>query len=287
MNPASTLSVAAGTLLAVAIVVTASPSCSVPDGDGRQTPEEFAPPAPPSAVWAPQTVLRPSVGRPDTGVRGEVSVQPRDRTVTIDWAFDDESGQRVFGEQAFRVDYWPTAAASVEERLIVAGLRPTDGNTIIEAWTLAYPSPPTNATFEASITGSRVLYDANAAGLSEVRLMKRLERAGAPSEAVLIQFTDSEDLYSFDLQSSTLSQVFTSAQVPALSEPYWAYVWAGDHPTKGFVYVYQYALGGDVHDSLVLFDAGRDGDVDSWQVLDSAGWAAQLGSPATWTSLFE
>lgn len=252
------------------------------NGSSAQSPQVIG--TQPAAAWPNQTALVP-VEQSAAKVRGKVIIATADKQLWIDWWFT-EFGERKHVRQRVDLEFWPTAAAEVGGALLVAGKRRANAHTEIERWTYSMSVLPSAAlpTFTRE-----TLYSERQAGKDTVRFMHRVEVAsGSPTKA-LVQFRDSNELFVFDLESRAWTSVYDTTAVPALASPDSRYLWAGSHPTKGFVYVY----GVDVDErhttdeSLVLTDQDRDGAIDHWYTLDQASWATELGSPGTWLAVYD
>lgn len=238
----------------------------------------------PLPAWPNQTTLAPAE-QAAAKVRGKVVIATAEKQLSIDWWFT-EHGERKHVRQRIDLEFWPTAAAEVGGALLVAGKRRANAHTEIERWTysmLALPSV-TLPTFSRE-----TLYSELQAGKDTVRFLHRVHVTSGTPTKVLVQFRDSDELFVFDLQNREWTPLYDKTAVPALALRDWRYLWAGSHPTKGFVYVYgvDVAEHGTTHSTLVLADQDRDGAIDHWYSLDQTSWAAELGSPGTWLAVYD
>lgn len=149
----------------------------------------------------------------------------------------------------------------------MAGKEQKSGNTRIELWTLAAPriSPSVNADEEwfapQPVAQVDVVYNATVVGRDMVKAMLRVR--GNPS-SVFVHFYDSRDLYELDWSKSPcpLSKILSATSEPALAIDAYDMYLAGDHKTKGYVYVFGAEATLGLTPPLVLFDSNRDGIVD-------------------------
>lgn len=131
-----------------------------------------------------------------------------------EWATDD---------QVFTTRHYPTASCVVSGSMVVVCGKTDSGDTLIESWLLAWPSPmPAPSTnVQTGVTsvgialpslGARTeLYKATVIGRALVRNVTSLRRSmGAPQHLVL-QFDDSNDIYSLDLATKTLTLLGSSS----------------------------------------------------------------------------
>jgi hypothetical protein len=135
------------------------------------------------------------------------------------------------------------------------------------------------------------LYTADEAGRRYVAALAGLRVQGAETEAALVQFYDSQDVYVLDLNVHTLL-LLASANAPgaifsapeSLSVTDHTGITCADRTDVGFVYTFSRGKGDltwldQPYDTpiLTLIDSDRDGDVDSFLQLSDeqftqGGW---------------
>ncbi|MDP1859237.1 MAG: hypothetical protein Q8K82_11220 [Gemmatimonadaceae bacterium] len=196
-------------------------------------------------------------------------------------------------EQEFSIrSYWPTTATRLDDnRILIAG-KSTAGLTVLEAWTFASPSL---SDAGALVPGSRTEvirhYAEYAPGRDLVQVM--VATRGAATSTVLVLFHDSMDICSFDLQTHSWTLLASpqggagALQVPALAQYNWGSFECLEHVTQGYVYVLRPKHGDVLEDGevagLLLFDADKNGTLDSAQTFTSTTWrAAGYGNSHSW-----
>lgn len=200
--------------------------------------------------------------------------------------------------EAFPTAYWPNIAHWLSDaELIVGGISPRDGATVIERWTFADTEPSVTSVLdqetgeEPSVwstpdrTAVELVHRGDEPGRREVASL--VANGGAPGR-VLVRFADSGDVYDLDLEDGGLELVAGSRPpaplvVPELADvPPRATVFGVDHPTDGHVYVYSGngACGLlDPEGSVYLIDADRDGVLDGWRRDEELEEASRYWDP--------
>lgn len=258
---------------------------------GGPTPADpFAPSEPPCIAWPKQTQIVPEA-HANRRLVGIVHLSTEEKRLRIEWSYDAaQSGERIFATQEFEVAYWPTAAEEVAGELVVAGVRSSNGSTVLESWDIQYPSPPASEdTYEARLGRSQVVYDSRAEGRHGVRLL--LETQGLPPTAprqVFVLFADSGTIASIPLEpGASFEPVITATELGALSSDAWQYTRTIEHPTLGLVYVLCQPLDGTHPGGIpVLLDENKDGEIDRWAEWNPADWDSIMGQPSTWIREF-
>jgi len=257
---------------------------------------------------------------------GSVSVRAVTKRLTLDWrasattnsmqapqdptiidmvknAVDGNVWQRA--TQSFTLRFEPTACTVVDgSRIVVCGISST-GRTVIELWLLSWPlvmpqpvtSVGTGLTSVSitlpSIGATQQLYSADVQGKRFVRNITPLRRASGPATEALVQFFDSNDLYSLSLGSGTLTLLATATGGPlgpigVLVHHCQNNIAFGDRPEYGYSYIFgnglssPFALASPAqYPTLILLDSDRDGDVDFKQELVDSDYLAQGWGLAT------
>ncbi|MBL8862417.1 MAG: hypothetical protein JNK02_10445 [Planctomycetes bacterium] len=219
----------------------------------------------------------------------------------------DLSYEWATSEQKFTLRYYPTACCVIDNESIVVAGKADDGQTIIELWTLAWPSPMPAPIVNTqtgvssvnvalpSIAARTELYKANIVGRVLARNMCGLRRASGSTENLLVQFDDSSDLLSLNLSTKVLTFVAGSTAsggvlgiLPLSADQ--DYLQFGDRITgaeTGYSYTFGVSRGGScmlVEDpnfaSLILLDSNRDGVIDGTRQYTNAQRSA-----GGWTNL--
>jgi len=246
------------------------------------TPIPPVPISPPATAWPFQTVVFSPPEPSGYEAVGQVGVRTRGRELYISWSYEIPDGDSIFSTQRFLLSYWPTAAQAVEGDLVVAGVREVDGYTVIERWTLSYPPlPQTGGGYEVVVVGTESLYESADPNLGYVRMMSGLYRESGEMEEVLVLYGGGNVLHTLDAVSGFHGEILNSSQSPELASAVWDFITAADHASSGYVYLFNFDPDGYGVDHLALFDADRNGTIDSWQVLDEADWES-LGPMGEW-----
>lgn len=243
---------------------------------------------PPPTAWAMQTTYAPS-SMAAYNLLAEVRIRTQEKEANLRWSFDRDTG-RGFAYQAESLSYWPTAAARVKDGLLVAGKRVATGKTLIQAWSFDLGQLPGAGDLSyAPQISKQNLYDADIAGRKIVRLMHEHHGSQSPLGAALVLFGDSNDLYSFDVSTQTLGLVLPASVCPDLALQNWRFVWSGEHANQGYIYVFSDDPNAKLDDgpSLVLIDNNKNMTIDHASRMAKATWDSLLGSPTTWTRVFE
>lgn len=242
---------------------------------------------PPAQCWPVQARLRPSSHVSDE-LQATVSLDTASRRLRLDWGWLDASGTTGRASQAFELTYWPMAAQEFAGDLIVAGVRPRDGHTVIERWSLIYPSPGyAGEDYSVTLGAVSSLYDARQVGRSGVRFLRRLERAAVSPTSLLVQFSDSNDLYVLDVTTGVLSLLWDAQAVTHLKDARWKYVTSAEHSTHGYVYSWHASEEAAVIETLVALDVNKDGTVESWLFLNNQQWISTMGGSGAWVQFFD
>ena len=242
---------------------------------------------PPKPAWPEQTFIRPASLVADA-LSGEVSINTREKSLRIRWAYDGEGDARTFYRESFDLAFWPTAAAcitdsriSTGDNFLVAGKRPSNGHTVIERWNVSLSEIP-SATAPSTIQRT-VIYEGNETGKKVVRKMD--PAYGTPGR-VFVHFEDSRDIYRFNVTSGELAQVLTSTQVPALAADGLVWFSGGKRADGAFVYIYQCDPAVHQDAVIILTDLQGDGNIDQWSTVTFAQWSAAIQS-IQWQQLYD
>ncbi|MEX1024523.1 MAG: hypothetical protein WD226_05545 [Planctomycetota bacterium] len=198
---------------------------------------------------------------------GQVGVDTLRRYVRIDWSYAGPDGARAFFAERIDLDYWPTAAARVNDArrhegssFVVAGKRPESGKTVIERWEPSFTALPADGA--PTIFTRTVIYEADTPGRRVVRMATPLNEL-APDVTpgrVLLQFDDSGDLYTLNAADGVLNLTYSAASEPELTQR--AYSRIGGGMLRSGVSAYLYTC--DYHaysEGALLFE---DHDHDGW-----------------------
>lgn len=225
----------------------------------------------------------------------------------------DLSGERRNYQQVEGVHFWPTEVTRVQgTEVLVAGVK-FNGNTVMQLWELEVdadvPDPVYNSgtqqwTYPTSlnfpILRKSTVYNAQIAGQKRVR---KLWPNRGRQWSFYVQFDDSGDVYDATLvdngtkfEMGSLVKVLTPSTSPptgVLSEPdidnNFADRWDDDHIQHGYVY-----FAGDRADTapahprgVVMFDADRNGTIDSSMSIGMAEWNSMgFGDAAQYNDYF-
>lgn len=269
-------------ILAMTIWPARSGSISVQQTPPPWMPTQGEPPL--SLAWNDQACgvldFQPIVSSAQPHVTGRARYDLHGKRVVITWSVESPRTTLV---QEIATSYWPTSAINLANKstLVVAGKRKL-GNTVIESWEFLRPklvTPPIGSPYLKSATqSSKVVYDEAAQGRDIVRFMVR--ELGQPNR-IFVQFNDSSAVNRFDLgvEPATHSVVAVASGspgsallVPRLADSF-TDVWSGNHLTRGYAYVFLNS-NVDAIDPLVLLDANRDAQLDSWQTVTGPQWSA-------------
>lgn len=249
----------------------------------QEVPDLYEVSVPPPQRYPHQGRIVPSEHQ-QYSLRGAISVSTVEKQISIKWMFERD-GSTVFAYQNINVPYWPTAAAFVDGSLIVAGKR-RNLKTRIERWDFDYPAiPATGSDYDPTHT-TQVLFDEDTVGKRWVRFLNPV-LSSAGNQSVLVHFGDSNDVYQLNLATLTLTLVVSHTSVPELARSEWQLIWAGEHPTEGYVYVYSFDPNSAHGEPPVLFDRDKDGVIEDAAALSDAEWSAALGNPTPWIKIYD
>lgn len=217
-------------------------------------------------------------------VDGEVEYFMAEKSISIEWAVSYSPGAPTdphLSVQNESTRFWPTEVSGAGPgKLAVAGKDMRTGNTVIEVWEFTLPNPfPAPYIDPASgqtvypdinvpITSRKVVFDEQTSGKNLVWAMFPHH---ATNNHLLVQFWDSRDLYTLDLQNGALTLVLSPTQnqgvpqEPSLANDY-VDRWSARHATQGYVYFLS-PKGNKALDLLVLFDLDLDGQIDEHRTL--------------------
>lgn len=211
----------------------------------------------------------------------KVATDLSEKHVTLSWYLRQPGQQtgndvwRATAKQVEAVSYWPTAVVALSAtELIVTGYD-RRGITRIERWDVTLPS------IVIDVGGKEHLRTV-AVARSEVLLLLEtgkeavcvLEINRGAARSVLMQFWDSRDVYSLDIDTTTLALQVSATQqsgvlsLPQLADAYLFQVWTGDHISHGYTYILMNVEGRKM--PIALFDGDRDGTIDSALSVDAA-----------------
>lgn len=190
-------------------------------------------------------------------------------------------------DQVFPVRYWPTAAVKLSDgSFCVAGKGSRNGNTIVELWQFDPPSASASPWKPTVIRSVDEIYSELTTGRSIVTNM--VPMWGGSSQALLMKFYDSKDVYSLTLAgaySLVASQTsHPNVQVASLLSETDA-AWARELVGGGYVYCF---LKGGIQDlqtpsMVLLIDSDKNGTIDSATTLSGAQFvAAGYDTPSAW-----
>ncbi len=285
------------TLSAGATMAGLLPASFAPTATTMQAPPPFEsrvrPPDALTGLRKESTKVRVDASNMD----GEVVFDSLERALHFTWRWKYTGELASHGwqlsHQTEATAFWPTEVASLGgNRLAVAGKARRTGHTVLHVWTMDPPSsiPPPGVEVGTGetlfpelaliVTDRDLVYDAAVPGRGLVQFM--FANHGAPDE-IFVQFWDSRDLYLLDMNTNDLSLVLSSSRghgvpwVAALANDY-EHRFSADHSAQGYVYVMApaYESSDSAPDTLVLIDADRDGDLDSWRTYDEDAYS-QLG----------
>jgi hypothetical protein len=198
-------------------------------------------------------------------------------------------------ETEYSVRYWPNTAARLGDVDFLVGAQALNGNTVIEQWTFSRPSLDAAGKLVSGLrTGVVRHYDQYAVGRNLVQGM--VVHRGVPSDAILVHFHDSKDLYSFDLASHQFSLVASPTPkpnallVPELSSYVWETYSVSEHVSSGFVYLFRRRGEHFIEEGpfeeivmLAIYDSDKNGTLDSAQALNTTSWQALgYGKSVNW-----
>ncbi len=217
-------------------------------------------------------------------VDGEVEYFMTEKSISIEWAVTYSPGgpsDPHLSVQTEATRFWPTEVSGAGPgKLAVAGKDARTGNTVIEIWEFTLPSPfPAPYVDPASgetvypqihipVTSRKVVFDEQTAGKS---LVWALFSHHALKDHLLVQFWDSRDLYTLDIETGSLTLLLSPSpnqgvpQEPNLANDY-VDRWSANHTTHGYVYFFS-PKGNKGLDLLALFDRDRDGQIEEHRTL--------------------
>ncbi|MCA8978501.1 MAG: hypothetical protein KDC14_00630 [Planctomycetes bacterium] len=229
------------------------------------------------------------------GVACTVGVQTKERALGFRWSkggdgsLVEEPGSVAWRQQP--VWYWPNNAEWISDNvLLVTGVSPRNGRSIIETWSYEVPegapdvlpiSQSNGQIDEVWLLPERdsvdLVFDSGEPDQQVITYAK--ENRGRPGH-VFVRFASSGDVFDLDLSSGVLEAVASSTagvapfHVPELSNPG---PWrvggvAVDHQSEGFVYSLKTHMY-DAPDSILilLLDSDRSGTIDSVVINDPTG----------------
>ncbi len=237
---------------------------------------------------------------------GRVSTSAVNKRVRIEWtamalmngssptedAWGNTSLRWSTDTQDFTTRYWPTACCVLDNSSLVVCGKTQAGDTIIELWPLEWPDPMplpvtsiqtgvTKVGIALPMLGTKTtLYTGNAVGKQLVRNACGIRRSTGSAANLLIQFDDSNDIYTLDLTTHALALLASATNsggalgiVPSLATGEQDYVEFGDKiggAETGYTYTFGYTRWGSpmcVYDpnyqTLILLDANRDGIIEA------------------------
>ncbi|MFT6362485.1 MAG: hypothetical protein ACJAZ8_000891 [Planctomycetota bacterium] len=184
--------------------------------------------------------------------------------------------------------YHPTSVEPIlrngEIVFIVSGKNATNGNTVIEQWSLSTPGVQTSPTgLYKMLRGGGVrkvksLYSRPVVGRD---MVQNLWRDALNEDQIQIQFWDSKDIYKMDLVSRQLDLIaspnpsatgVTEAWLGATSH---TNAWSRNHAIYGIVHVLDGEAGGGLPETWLVFtDLDRDGIPEGSFNTDEASWTS-------------
>jgi hypothetical protein len=204
-----------------------------------------------------------------------------DKRVSILWRYSETlpfEQATYTKDQEITTSFWPTAVEAVSNtKLLVAG-KERDGDTRIELWTvtpplLMQPAPGSTGPSELvlqPLASVDELYEHATVGRDMVRFL--LRQRG--TEAALLQFHDSRDIVSLHWGGAgpyTLTTILTPTTSPGLLSDL-DVVTGGDHIANGYIYSFGRELDYGTVPWIVLFDADRDGAIESNTTMTPDQW---------------
>jgi hypothetical protein len=201
------------------------------------------------------------------------------KSISISW---HDPQHEITSVQKHALSYWPTQVVGLHSRdtLLVAGKR-RNGNTVIERWVVRDPLPIQSVDIHTGQTGPwrlklrapssiEVIYDSAIENQDIVERFLLLRTPGM----VLVQFWDSNNVYSFDAtESQAQLQLVASPDpgsgglhIPALTRYFDQYL-TGDHETLGHISL---MLSNSYR--IVFVDSDRDGTVESFLTPSDQEW---------------
>ena len=267
-------------LLAGALVAClAVPTVGVPESQAQEVVKVHQG-VPPKAVRGAQmrdVVVRTSYA----GIESTAGFDTLGQKVLLNWF---RLGPKQNSTQVESVAFYPTCLAGMDDqRLLVAGKHPRTNATVIEVWELEanqlIPGPVIDGTtgevawpdILIPVLHRTVVFESTSLGQDMVFAM--FWNLGDPGSA-FVQFHDSDDLYSLDFSTKTVTQVVMAAYGSSLpTEPKLAWNFndkaSFDHTTLGYVYMLCRSNSSQRR-SLALIDANRDGVLDAEATLSVA-----------------
>lgn len=230
------------------------------------------------------------------GVACTVGVQAKERALGFRWtkggggSLVEEPNSATWRQQP--VWYWPNNAEWVSDSvLLVTGVSPRNGQSIIEAWSYEVPegapdvlpiSQSNGQIDEVWLLPERdsvdLVFDSDEPSQQVITYAK--ENRGRPGH-VFLRFASSGDVFDLDLASGVLEAVASSTagvaplHVPELSNPgpWRVGGMAVDHQSEGLVYSLKTHMY-DAADSvlILLLDSDRNGTIDSVVINDPTGY---------------
>lgn len=261
---------------ATMFVVLLCASASVP-----QSP----PVSPPSKEFASGVLGTPFYKSVDGLLRLRASFDSANPEVVIKSSYRSPAGYRK-AWTTIKTAYWPTCVRELQNGvLLVAGKGRRYGNTVVEVWTFSPPAVPSVATVSQGVvpgelTDVNPVYSGNDSGRQIVREALPVW-GGAPR--ALLQFDDSRDVYSVDIESGAIAMI--ASPDPARAAPHQAAVvpllsqtdrgFAGQLADGG--YVYQFSIGraaAGIPSRVLLRDMNQDGAIELTESLTTTQWTA-------------
>jgi len=193
-------------------------------------------------------------------VGGAASVKISQGTLLfLDWTYQADGELRRL-EQNHACGFWPTAATAVKDVVFVGGKSFETGHTVIDRLAFDFGGFP---AIPPTIRAERV-FDGDVEGQRLFDWMLPMDTAPEVGPRVLCQFRDSEDVGVFDPTARTLTTAVTSASLPALRDPKLVHETYALHERRGALYFLSPGLMSGGRRYVVMFDADRDGALDSW-----------------------
>jgi hypothetical protein len=222
-----------------------------------------------------------------------VNAQPNYSSPTFDISENAINGHKYeVGQQQFGTFFVPTATCVVDKSYLLVGGLSRQGKTIIEKWELSWPMeiPAPVIDLETGLSSVPVvlpslgtktrIYAEDVPGRTWVRNLCGLRRQGQAAEA-LVQFYDSNDIYTIDLATGHLTFLATAGSgatftIPALTNHKYVAINYGDRSGIGYSYsfVRGYADQTTVP-TVILIDVDRNGSIDNFLELNDAEWNSQ------------
>jgi hypothetical protein len=181
--------------------------------------------------------------------------------------------------QVLKVRYWPTCIRRLSNGLLcVAGKGSRTASTIVEVWKFDPPRVSEGVLKPAEVRSIDEIYNELAFGRDLVEDV--LPFWGGPSQAMLVKFNDTKDVYKMTLAGAYTLVASPTAQAGAIHAPLLASAydsWARELLNGGYVYAFVKPVVSSPQAPSVLFlrDPDKDGDLDSSVELTGAQFTAQ------------